>query len=452
MHATPPPTPEPDAAAAAAQTALPDAAGPAATTFGASGAHRVQLDAYAGPLDLLLYLVKRHEIDLHDIPMAELVEQYLAHLRVIETIDVEQAGEFLVMAATLVEIKSRMIMPPALRGDDPQDGEDQGVDTSDAQVDPRFELVQQLLAYKRFKDAANTLEARAESWEARFPASAKAGEAADEADPEETDAASADLDLDDVNVLDLCSAFGRVMEGIGHLGNHEVTYDDTPISLHADDIADRLKRDGGDRHAMTLRSIFQGRNRGEMIGLFLATLELVRQRKVKVLRGEAAGDPDQLELQLQPEDDWLDPDRVESDAAPAWQNEDPGEVQYDWPDEASRRRAERRERRRAAILEGQETPGDPDEDALDEGSDEEPCVQPTTEQTPAQIPADSPQSDGKSADTQTVSVSQEDSAESPMPSSISSPPSDDSKRENGNRPPSPPQPPVAPPGEPEHRP
>ncbi|MEM8781873.1 MAG: segregation/condensation protein A [Planctomycetota bacterium] len=364
MPATPPPNAEPTDA----PTATPPEAG--TNDPAVAGGHRVQLDAYAGPMDLLLYLVKRHEIDLHDIPMAELVEQYLAHLRVIETIDVEQAGEFLVMAATLVEIKSRMIMPPALRGDDEEDDAGE-VDTSDAEVDPRFELVQQLLAYKRFKDAANALEARAESWETRFPASVKPGQAANEPDPEETDAPPADLDLDDVNVLDLCSAFGRVMEGIGHLGNHEVTYDDTPISLHADDIADRLSRDGGPRRAMTLRAIFRGRNRGEMIGLFLATLELVRQRKVKVLRGEAGGDPDQLELELQPESEWLNPDHVESDAAPDWQPTQGDKVQYDWPDEEAKSRAERRERRRAAMQEGKQSPGehedeDPDQDEIDD--------------------------------------------------------------------------------------
>ncbi|MEM1097631.1 MAG: segregation/condensation protein A [Planctomycetota bacterium] len=395
MHATPPPTsppPTPDESPSAGT----DDAGASGSTTGIG--HRVQLDAYAGPLDLLLYLVKRHEIDLHDIPMAELVEQYLAHLRVIETIDVEQAGEFLVMAATLVEIKSRMIMPPSLRSDEEDGDAPEGVDTSDAQIDPRFELVQQLLAYKRFKDAANTLEERAESWEARFPASAKAAESVAQPDPEETEAPPADLDLDDVNVLDLCSAFGRVMEGIGHLGNHEVTYDDTPISLHADDIADRLQRDGGPRRSMTLRSIFRGRNRGEMIGLFLATLELVRQRKVKVLRGEAAGDPDQLELQLQPEEDWLDPDRVESDAAPAWQRSD-GEgdqdasVQYEWPDEESRRRAERREQRRLAIREGKEAPDDEDGDELDFGDESEETI------------GDASQSDGDSADTPGASAS-----------------------------------------------
>ena len=200
------------------------------------GDYRVRLDAYAGPLDLLLYLVKRHEIDLHDIPVAELTEQYLHHLEVIKSIDVESAGEFLVMAATLVEIKSRMIIPQSLR----EDGDESEDPTQDIEetADPRYELVQQLLAYKAFKDAAYALDDRAQQWEHRFPVKVKAGERIEEEKSEEVT-----IDLEDVNVYDLCEAFGRILETVGHIGDHAVTYDDTPISMHAEDIHDRLKSD-----------------------------------------------------------------------------------------------------------------------------------------------------------------------------------------------------------------
>lgn len=302
----------------------------------------MQLDAYAGPLDLLLYLVKRHEIDLQDIPMAELVEQYLAHLRVIETIDVDKAGEFLVMAATLIEIKSAMLMPAPAPGSSGDGAEGSSNDDALAiaendlpGADPRFELVQQLMAYKRFKDAAITLERRAGQWEQRFPVSAKVGEQAAEDD---ADAKPIELDLEDVNVLDLCSAFGRVMESIGHLGDHAVTYDDTPISLHAEDVADRLQRDG----AMTLTQLFRGRkSRSEMIGLFLATLELVRQRRIKVTQAER-GD---VSLELRPDSE--QDDAADNDAPRDWRDPETGEVEYDWPDERSKRRAERRAKLRA---------------------------------------------------------------------------------------------------------
>src|SRR5271154_1224509 len=109
--------------------------------------YQVNLDTFRGPLDLLLYLVKHDEIDIRDIPIARMAEQFLQHLRVIELIDVELAGDFLGMAATLMEIKSKLVLP----GADEAGGEE---------ADPRQELVRQLLEYKKFKDAAALLEAQ----------------------------------------------------------------------------------------------------------------------------------------------------------------------------------------------------------------------------------------------------------------------------------------------------
>src|ERR1700730_7962766 len=102
--------------------------------------YNVQLEAFRGPLDLLLFLVKRHEVDIRDIPIAQIAEQFLQYLNVIQLIDVEWAGEFLVMAATLMEIKSRMLLP---RNEEEPDEED----------DPRLELVRQLIEYKKYKEA-----------------------------------------------------------------------------------------------------------------------------------------------------------------------------------------------------------------------------------------------------------------------------------------------------------
>ena len=301
--------------------------------------YRVHLDAYAGPLDLLLYLVKRHEIDLHDIPVAELTEQYLRHLEVIKSIDVESAGEFLVMAATLVEVKSRMIIPQAQREGE-GDNADPTQDIED-QADPRYELVQQLLAYKAFKDAAYALEDRAQQWEHRFPVHVKAGQRPTEQEkPQEVT-----IDLEDVNVFDLCEAFGRILETVGHLGDHAVTYDDTPISMHAEDIHDRLRTDAP-TSGLTLREIFEGRsNKSEMIGLFLATLELVRQRLVRVAQDEvtAATQPG-ANIRLV-----LIPDEEREAVADLDAETEHAEGDYDWPDEASRLRFERRERLRATL-------------------------------------------------------------------------------------------------------
>jgi segregation and condensation protein A len=362
---TPPPSadPEPQTPAANAQP------------------YRVQLDAYAGPLDLLLYLVKRHEIDLNDIPMAQLTEQFLDHLRDMSAVgratdspeagpvlDVDRAGEFLVMAATLVEIKSALLMPRDA-DEDPAEGDDPA---RDANADPRFELVQQLLAYKRYKDASLMLEQRRAEWDHRFPAGARpaatpaTADAAD--DPEAAAQASSplrELDLEDVNVMDLCNAFGRMLDAIGFTGDHEVTYDDTPISLHAEDIADRLQRDGG-TDGMTLRQLFVGRkSRSEMIGLFLATLELVRQRRVRVVQPGGGGD---IQLQLRPASDRDDLDDSDDQASPDWKNPQTGEVEYDWPDEATRLRAEKRAKLRAVYAaKGQSPPDDADEEGDADG-------------------------------------------------------------------------------------
>src|SRR5437879_13882507 len=118
--------------------------------------YQVNLESFRGPLDLLLYLVKHDEIDIRDIPIARVTAQFLEYMRVIEMIDVERAGDFLVMAATLMEIKSKMLLP---RGD--EEGGEEG--------DPRLELVRQLLEYKQFKDAAVLLEGRAERQLCRLP-------------------------------------------------------------------------------------------------------------------------------------------------------------------------------------------------------------------------------------------------------------------------------------------
>jgi len=337
----------------------------------ASTGYRVQLDAYAGPLDLLLYLVKRHEIDLNDIPVAELTEQYLNHLKVIEKLpgamDVDRAGEFLVMAATLVEIKSALLIP-RLESEQPEDGDDPA---NQANADPRFELVQQLLAYKRYKDASLALDERRSEWDERFPAGAAPGSkagpsdaAGDSEDDAEASSKPVELDLEDVNVMDLCSAFGRMLDAIGFTGDHQVTYDDTPISLHADDIADRLRRDGGTA-GMTLRQIFVGRSsHSEMIGLFLATLELVRQRRIQVVQDPAGGD---IRLQIRPESDRHDLDDTDEDARD-WRNPDTGEIEYDWPDDKTRRRAEKRARIRATYAaKGQSAPDDADVEGNEPG-------------------------------------------------------------------------------------
>jgi segregation and condensation protein A len=250
--------------------------------------YRVTLEAFQGPLDLLLYLIRRAEVDIHDIPVAQITDQYLAFLRQVEDIDVELAGEFLVMAATLIELKSRTLAPP-------EDGEGGATDDAESQlpgtgaVDPRYELVQQLLAYQRYRIAAEELDARRLEFAHRFPLRAGQRDRREEVEePEAVDpgAPGAELELEDVHVMDVAEAYQRIMASIDftRFGDHIVEMDDTPIALHQEDLLDRLSRAREGR--LTLQETFAGQNRGQRIGLFLATLELVRLHRITVLQDD----------------------------------------------------------------------------------------------------------------------------------------------------------------------
>jgi len=228
--------------------------------------YKVALDIYNGPLDLLLFLIKRDEIEIYDIPIARITEQYTKYVALLQVIDPEAVGEFLVLAATLMEIKSRMLLPhpPA------EEGEDEDLS------DPRFELVRQLLEYKRFKDAARRLEHSAEERALRH-----------ERQPVVPEKAPDEVDLESVDIWSLFEAFNRLLQQIGKTGGvHQVGVDDTPITLHAADIVDSLQRAGGGQN---FEEIFRGRTRAEMIGLFLALLELIRQRRIRAVQERALG-------------------------------------------------------------------------------------------------------------------------------------------------------------------
>ncbi len=228
--------------------------------------YRVKLDVYSGPLDLLLYLIRREEVDIHDIPIARITEQYCAYVETLKQLDPDLAGEFLVMAATLMEIKTRMLLPHPEGDQDEVEG-----------FDPRAELVRQLLEYKAFKDAAGDLRAAAAVSALRFPRR-----------PVPPEAAEPGKDIEEVQLWDLVDAFRKLMVAIGqNLRTAEIIYDDTPLELHAEDILDRLRREGN----MSFQDIFAGRvNRSEVIGLFLALLELVRRRQVFVEQQQTFGE------------------------------------------------------------------------------------------------------------------------------------------------------------------
>jgi segregation and condensation protein A len=226
--------------------------------------YQVDLDVFRGPLDLLLYLVKREEVDIRDIPIARIAQQFHEYLAVLQLIDVELAGEFLVMAATLLEIKSKMLLPRA--------GE-----SAAEEEDPRLELVRQLLEYKQFKDAAALLEAQAERQSTRLARQPAARDAT-------TDPARQPLRA--VELWDLVSAFGRLMRETLSLQPQQIVVDQTPLHVYMDQIVARLRQEP----SLPFAALFTPpHNRGRLIGLFLAVLELTKTRRVTAEQTEAFG-------------------------------------------------------------------------------------------------------------------------------------------------------------------
>jgi len=223
-------------------------------------AYRVNLDIFAGPLDLLLYLVRREELDIYDIPIAKITDQYICYIEMLKSLDIDLAGDFLVMAATLMQIKSAMLLPRA---------EPEQLGAEDL-ADPRVELIRQLLEYKKFKDAANLLEAAADQQKERFP---RPDSIIERLKPE----AEPEIDLEQVSVWDLLEAFDAIMKATGTVIDISHIKDDTPIDLYQIEILHRLQTEG----PMGFEQLFESRaSRFVMIGLFLALLELIRERLV----------------------------------------------------------------------------------------------------------------------------------------------------------------------------
>ncbi len=222
--------------------------------------YRVNLEIFAGPLDLLLYLVRKEEVDIYDIPIAKITDQYLSYIEMLKSLNIDLAGDFLVMAATLMEIKSAMLLPKA----SPEQLAD------DDLADPGAELIRQLLEYKKFKDAANLLNAAADEHRQRFSRPDAVIELLKpEAEPQ--------LDIEQVSVWDLLEAFDAICRATGAGRDIRHIKDDTPIDLYQIEVLHRLQTEG----SMTFERIFESkRSRVVMIGLFLALLELIREKLV----------------------------------------------------------------------------------------------------------------------------------------------------------------------------
>ena len=222
--------------------------------------HKIKLDVFDGPLDLLLYLIKRNEVDIHDIPIDSIAEQYMEYLELMRMLDLNIAGEFIVMAATLMLIKSRMLLPPEER---PEEEGDEG-------EDPRWDLVRQLIEYRKFKDAASFLEDREKHQEDLFGL----GGEVDVDMP-------AELAFHDVSLFDLIAAFNAALKRAPQEDFGEVF--GTSFSV-ADKIESLLKA-VRERKSIPFSSLFEKmRIREEIVCTFLALLELIRLRHLKAVQ------------------------------------------------------------------------------------------------------------------------------------------------------------------------
>lgn len=222
--------------------------------------YKVTLEIFEGPLDYLLTLIRQNEIDIYDIPIARVTEQYLQYLALMESLDLEIAGEWLVMAATLLEIKSRMLLPKdeeAAAGDDEEP------------VDPRLELVERLIEYEKFKEAAEMFREREEERLKVF----SRGPADVEYDLKPL------ISLEDITAADLLSALQRVLEDVGESDVTTVERRKITVRMKMREIWRRLNDRGGQ---LKFEELFDGSvERIEVVITFVALLELLRMRRVR---------------------------------------------------------------------------------------------------------------------------------------------------------------------------
>jgi segregation and condensation protein A len=225
--------------------------------------YRIKLEVFEGPLDLLLYLIKKDEIDIYDIPIAHITEQYLSYLQLMQELDIAVAGDFLVMASTLIYIKSKMLLPP-----DPKiEGEE------DLNEDPRAELVERLLEYQKFKSAAQMLYSRGEIESACYTRGQL-----------ETDGSNPEVSA---TVFDLLRVFREILKRAEakvemEIARDEVTMAEKLAQIHA--LLDQYEE-------INVRHLFEmSGSKRELILTFLAFLELVKEWKIYLVQREMFGE------------------------------------------------------------------------------------------------------------------------------------------------------------------
>jgi len=236
--------------------------------------YKVRLEKFEGPLDLLLYLIKKQEVDIYDIPIAKITEQYLEYIEMLEFLNLELAGEFLVMAATLMRIKARLLLPVQ-------------VDEEEEEIDPRQQLVQQLLEYQKFKAAATELDSmryqRHLLFERPEQESAEVEEESEFSykEPEEVEE-EAEFSY---SLFDLITAFKGVLEE-ARTRYMDVRAEESSIEEKMEYLKQRL----AEKEVIAFEDLFESDTGvAGLIATFLAMLELLRLRVAKVKQSKPFG-------------------------------------------------------------------------------------------------------------------------------------------------------------------
>ncbi len=253
----------------------PSDAAPAAVPSELDLGYHVTLDSFSGPLDLLLFLVRRTEVDIADIQVTTIADQFVAMLKATPDLDLDVAGDFILMAATLLELKSRLVMP----AEEPKEGEDE-TQEEDEVFDPRAGLIRQLLTYRRFKEATQLLPVLEEAQLDRLGRGLR--EIIPE-DPEEVDG----LDLENCDAGLLYETWEGVLIYLNRLGPRTVLNDDVPLEHKIHALVDAMR---AAREAKLSWMFAQETTTSGRVGMLMATLECARQRFVEALQHEQFGD------------------------------------------------------------------------------------------------------------------------------------------------------------------
>lgn len=230
--------------------------------------YRVQLPVFSGPMDLLLHLVRSQEVDVHEISIASILKDYLKHLDVLRQLDLHDIGDFVVMASTLMEIKSRELLPK------------ESVEIEE-ELDPRDDLIRRLLEYKRYRDLARELESRADRRNHQTPLVLSMPKELQE--PEDED----QLDIGEVQVWDLTSAFAKLLEEIGQQATMEIEVDKRDVGYYTRRLLTQFKQ----KREVPFTEVFDKREgRYGLIGTLIALLEMMKQGYLRAIQEKCFGE------------------------------------------------------------------------------------------------------------------------------------------------------------------